>query len=598
MFWGEIRPGVDYVKERDIFAGRSERVMVALALAGEIHREDKRKTTGEPYVNHCVAVASILENWGADEDEVVAGLLHDTVEDHGSDISLEMIEELFGSRVAQLVKGVTKLGTDFETLKKVTSESLIEPGVALIKLADRLHNMLTMEGMSAASQKRNAKETLDVYAPLAESFGMWQIKNYLADVAFSYLDPRRFVEVREIIDNDPRLRFGFIEKRKQELGEIFRTYGLEVEIESQVGGYFEMAEKQRMSAIREDGRPRSFEEITDVVSLRVLVENESDLAQCYLAMGLVRMTWAERLENGRHDDFLSEPALNGYSAIHDTYKFPEGCVEVAFTTLEREKFNNWGVLCLSKEKQQEDPDASKRKVVFTPKRELIFLEPSARGIDLAYKINPLLGLKAVALRVDGEIKDLSEIVQNSSLVEIITDVHQISPRMEWLDYCSAETKRQIEMQSVKCERDEVIGRGREMLAELVLKERGVLEITDLPDDVLNKLLIDLSCWYGVESLYYKIAFGLDVEIIKKKLTDLGVVVGRYSTVRVRGENQIGVSEKLARIIAKYGGDVRRRVEIVDEQERYEMRVMITASYDARKKIEKEVAKNFGEWELV
>jgi len=597
MFWAEIRPGVDFVKESEAFLGKSDRVMMALAMAAEVHKEDRRKTTGEPYLNHCVAVASILEAWGADEDEIVAGLLHDTVEDHADDLNLDTITLYFGERVAHLVSGVTKFGSDFETLKKVTSESLIEPGVALIKLADRLHNMLTMEKMPPSSQRKNAKETLDVYAPLAESFGMWQVKNYLADIAFSYTDPRRFSEVKELIDNDPRLKADFMERETLELEQVLKGAGLNVVVEHQVGGYYELAEKQRMTVLREDGRPRSFEEITDVVSFRVLVDKEEDLADCYLAMGLLRLYYGEALEKNRHDDYLAEPAMNGYSAIHDTYKFTEGCIEIAFTTKERENFNNWGVLRLSRQTHSEDPEKFSRKVVFTPKRELVFLEPTARGIDLAYKINPLLGLKAVALRVDGEIRDLSDVVGNASLVEVITDIHQTSPRTEWLSYCNVETRRMIELQKTKSERDGVVERGKEMLAEMVLKERGVLELEDLPEGVLNKLLIDLGCWNGIESLYYKMAFGLDVEIVKKKLTDLGVVMGLYSTVRVKGENEIGVSENLARIIARNGGDVRRRVETVDEQERYEMRVLMIVGYEGKKKIEQEVGESFIEWEI-
>jgi len=598
MFLGEIRPGIQFIKEADMYSGRSEKVMTAFVLAKEIHINDTRKTTGEPYINHCVAVASILESWGADEDEVVAGLLHDTIEDHPGEISLEDISGIFGERVAQLVNGVTKLGSDFETLRKITSESLIEPGVAFIKLADRLHNMLTMKGMSEASQRKNAQETLDVYAPLAESFGMWQIKNQLADLAFAYTDPKRHSEVKRIIDNDPRLRLEFIKNTKANLEEIFLRAGLRAVVEHQVGGYYELSEKQRKSVMKDLGRPKSFEQITDVVSFRILVENAYDLDKCYLAMGLVRLEYGDMLEKGRHDDFLVEKVMNGYSAIHDTYKFPEGCVEMAFTSRDREAFNNWGLLCLPRRVLIENPERFNRKVVFTPKRELVFLEPPARGIDLAYKINPLLGLRAVALRVNGKIKDLSEVVENAGVVEVITDIHQNIPRAEWMEYCNQETRKQIEAQRSNSEREEVNNRGREMLAELVLRERGVLNIEDLPDDILGRVLMDLGCWNGVENLYYKVTFGLDIDLIKKKLIEVGVVGGRYSTVRVRGKNRIGVSELLARIIAKSGGDVRRRMEVVEENERYEMRVLMEVSYEGKKKIEQEVADNFDEWEMV
>ena len=220
----------------------NERVRYALKIAEEIHRGDIRKVSGEPYINHCVAVSSILESWGADEDECVAGLLHDTVEDHPDLINLEFIAENFGERVAFLVDGVTKLKTkageksEFETLRKVTRESLIDVGVAKLKLADRKHNMTTMEGMKPETQRRKAKETLTVYAPLAESFGMWQVKNELEDLSFRYFDPARYEEIKKRVDRDPRLNLEFLLGLEIEIEDALSDFGLEVKIEHQVGG--------------------------------------------------------------------------------------------------------------------------------------------------------------------------------------------------------------------------------------------------------------------------------------------------------------------------------------------------------------------------
>lgn len=586
-----LRPSVDFCSDRQEFAEKStEPILRALEVASEIHKDDVRKVTGEPYINHCVAVAIILENWGADEDEIIAGLLHDTLENHPEKISLQNIVEMFGERVAYLVDAVTKLkpreedGDEFETLRKVTKESFIEPGVALIKLTDRLHNMLTMEGMSEESQKRNAKETLSVYAPLAESFGLWQIKNLLQDLSFKYIDPKRYGWVKNAIDADPRLNKELLEKREREIREKLTKNGIEARVEHQVGGYWEMSEKQKKFGMRASASPNSFADITDVISFRVIVE-DGKMADCYKAMGAVRLLYKDRLMKQRHNDYLAGPAVNGYSALHDTYRFEEGDVEIAFSTKSREEFNNWGVISLSNDELRTNVEMYKRKLIFTLKKELVFMEPTATGIDVAYKLNPLLGLRAVGMKVDGRICGLDEVVPNSSVVVVIYDQEQIRPNREWLRYGNASTKRLVEQQLLVSERDEEVARGKEILLAQVLVERGVLNLRDLEAKVLDKMLMDLGCWNGLNDLYYKVAYGFDLNTVRRKLDELGIVKGRYTSIQIKGTNKIGVSTELAQLVSRFGGDARNKVEKVDDQERFTVRILLTIGYEAKKKME-------------
>ncbi len=341
-----LRPEREFAKTVEEFAvGKSERVLGALKLAEEIHKNDKRKTTGEPYINHCGAVASILESWDVDEDEVVAGLLHDTWEDHPDLISLRQIREEFGERVAFLVDGVTKLKSktgeksEFETLRKVTRESLIDPGVARIKLADRVHNMLTMEGMKPETQKKKAKETLTVYAPMAEAFGMWEVRNLLQDLSFPYFDPVKYEQIRQMVDSDVRLSTEFVEEMEFTIEEELRKHGIKAEVGHRVGGYFEVSEKQKRRGMRGGGSVSGIKEIPDVISFRVVLPN-TDLEKCYMAMGVMRMRLQESLMVSRHVDELFEKAVNGYSALKDVYVFEEGAIEICFTTAERENLIN------------------------------------------------------------------------------------------------------------------------------------------------------------------------------------------------------------------------------------------------------------------
>lgn len=602
---GNLRQGIFLEVDKEKFGvNLSIKEKAALDLAAEIHKGDVRKITGEPYVNHCIAVAMILKQWKTDEDMIVAGLLHDTWEDHPDLISLEQIKGVFGERVAHLVDGVSKFvsptgkESDFETLRKITTETLVDPGVAMIKLADRLHNMTTMRDFEEDKKLEKAKETLDVYVPLAESLGLWQVKNILADIAFSYVDSEKFNDVKRKIDGDPRLNENFIQKTEEDIRVVLKSEGIEALVEHQIGGYWELSEKQKKSAMRSDSRPKEFADITDVVSFRVIIEDGSNIGECYRAMGVVRTRYSKLLQQSRSDDYLATPAINGYSALHDTYKLNEGNIEVAFTTLEREQFNNWGVASLSAEELRADADKYKRKLIFTPKKELAVMELSATGIDVAFRLNPLLGLRAVAIKIDGKVESLEAVVPNASVVEIITEQHQTKPNAEWLKFCNKETASQIDSQLKIAEHDVEVEKGEKMLVDGVLRERGVLNIEDLDEDVVDKLLVDLGCWYGIDDLYYKVAYGLDLSLVSRKLDEMKVGRGMFTTVLIEGPNSIGVSEQVAGIISRNGGDVRSKVEKVNKEERFTIRMLLAVDYRGKKKIEEEMKMRFSSCEVI
>lgn len=591
---GEVlRPERVFARNVDEFVvGKSDRVLRAMQKAVEVHKDDKRKTTGEPYINHCVAVASILESWGVDEDEVVAGLLHDTWEDHPDLISLEYIKESFGERVAFLVDGVTKLKSktgeksEFETLRKVTRESLIDPGVARIKLADRVHNMITMEGMKPETQRKKAKETLTVYAPMAEAFGMWEVRNLLQDLSFPYFDNVKYEQIRKLVDGDVRLTTGFIGGMEEVIGGELKKYGVRAEVDHRVGGYYEIAEKQKRRGMRGGSSVSGIKEIPDVISFRVVLPNE-DLEKCYMAMGVMRMRLKEALMVSRHVDELYEKAVNGYSALKDVYVFEEGAVEICFTTREREHFNKWGF-----------ENGVGRKMVFTPKEELLFLEPNAKGIDVAYKLSPSLGMVAVAIKIDGKICPLNTVVPNVATVEVLKDLSRSEPDKDWLTFAGIETRRMIEKQLIVSERDKMIARGKEMFVNEVLVERGVLELKDLDEVLVSNLLSGLNCWHGTNDLYYKVADGMDLDRVKAIIDSLGVKVGGFTSVLIEGENAPGVAKDVAQILARYKADTRNVVERVYENDRFLIRILMKVDYKGKKKIEEELRKKYTECVVV
>jgi guanosine-3',5'-bis(diphosphate) 3'-pyrophosphohydrolase len=297
-------------------------------------------------------VTEILRQWGAGEDLRVAGLLHDAWEDHPDKISMNEIRMMFGERVAHLVYGVSGSNDDIEDPRKVAREAQTELGIVLLKCADRLHNLRTMNGFDEKKKIRKAKETLKIYVPMAESLGLWQIKNALADMAFSFANPIKYEEVKQRIDGDPRLNSEFIHGTKKWIQHILDEAGLRAIVEHQVGGYWELFEKKKKTR-------KEYRDITDVVSFRVVFDDEENLGECYRGMGIVRTKFGEAICLNRSDDFLAVPALNLYSALHDTYKLKEGNIEVAFTTKGREAFNNWGVASLSQEELQKDMEKYK-----------------------------------------------------------------------------------------------------------------------------------------------------------------------------------------------------------------------------------------------
>lgn len=599
----EVRPSFNFENKEGLESLSKEKVFSAWELAKEIHKEDVRKISGEPYFSHCVAVASILEQWGADEDEIVAGLLHDTVEDHPDLICFEVIEELYGERVAKLVDGVTQLKSregeknEFETLRKVTRESLIEPGVALIKLADRYHNMSTMEGMKPKTVIKKSRETLSVYAPLAESFGLWQIKNALQDMAFSFLEPEKYLEVKTKIDGDPRLNEKFILETEKCIREEMMKYDVAVTVEHQVGGYWTLYQKQRRLALASGSSFRQFKDITDVVSFRVIVEEEK-MEDCYKAMGIMRLKYGKMLDEKRHDDYLIRPAANGYSAIHDSYNFDEGCVELAFTTRQKENFNNIGVLSLPKEELTEHKEKYQRKLIFTPKGELVFMQPLARGIDVAYKLSPRLGMKAMEILIDGQEAKLSDVVPHAGVVEFVMDPLKQKPDKEWLEVGSEATKRVIEQQLIQSEHDEEVQRGKDKLIEGVLRERGILDLSDLTPEVVEKILLDFGCWNGIKDLYYKVAMGLDLEVVEQRLVRYGIEKGKFATVQIKGQNKIGISQTVAMIILKNGGDAMAKVERVGADGNFSIRILMQIKEKNKGEMTKELLNNFDNCEVV
>jgi GTP diphosphokinase / guanosine-3',5'-bis(diphosphate) 3'-diphosphatase len=567
----KLRPEIGFVNKVEEFLPRREKVRLALEKAIEVHEGVYRKS-GEPYVSHCVAVASILESWGLRQEDheslFCAALLHDSYED--TDYDLKNIEEDFGGKVAELVDGVSKFRSkektdkvdiDGETLKKVVMKSFIEPKVLLLKLADRLHNMRTLWAMDEEKRAPKALETLNVYVPLTESLGMWVVKTELEDLAFSYINPRKHEEIRREIDGDKRFERKFIEGVVENIEGLLERSNLQGELGIRVGGYWKSYKKREKAGMKGLSGLESFSDINDILSLRVCFESVDN---CYQFLSMLRQYFGELVDEDRADDFISiAPRDNGYKALQETIGFKEGAVEVAMMTKDMEEFNNWGVVSLLKQGERDLSDY-RLILLFTPAGDVRFLPIGANGIDFAARINRSLLANMVGVRVDGKEYDLNEALPNGVTIEILTSDNGEAIVTDSLlkNELLPGTRRVIEDLLKQREHDRLVDRGEDLM-ESVLADRGLFCLGDILgvrpgwSGKISRVLFEFGCG-DLRDLYYKFACGALTPIrLDNFLDEVGISKSGLHLVSVSlcGANRPGVLADVSEIIGSVGGDV-------------------------------------------
>ncbi len=505
----------------------------AYETAAEAHAEQKRHS-GEPYINHCVAVASILAEMRMPSDVVAAGLLHDTVED--TKVSLEDLRLKFGDVVANLVDGVTKLDSlprvsrsdhfdedgdrpevtlTQEQLSKRKKQIAIEAmrktflamnddvRVVLIKLADRVHNMRTLGFAKPEKQKRIAQETLDIYAPLANRLGIWQIKWELEDLSFRYVNPEKYKEIAEQISDRRSVREEQIGKIIENLSLILRQAGIKADISGRPKHIYSIYKKMMQKG-------KSFELVRDIRGVRLLV---ADVPACYSALGIIHNHW--RPIPGEFDDYIAAPKDNFYQSLHTAVIYDDGKpLEVQIRTLEMHQNAEYGIAAHWRYKEgasrrdpkyeqhilwlrsmmewrqdvndaQEFVDSMKTDVfedrvyVFTPKGDIIDLPAGSTPIDFAYHVHTDVGHHCRGARVDGKLVTLDYILKTGQRVEILTS-KQGGPSRDWLNSSLGLVKTQrarskIRLWFKKQDREQNLAQGRVML-EREFRRLGLDEI--------------------------------------------------------------------------------------------------------------------------
>ncbi len=445
----------------------------AYVYSAKVHQGQIRKS-GEPYLIHPLEVAGILAELRLDEASIVTGLLHDTIEDTLA--TRDEIAELFGAEVAELVDGVTKLSQfsagntkeekQAENFRKMVVAMAKDIRVLLVKLADRTHNMRTLEHMSAEKQERIARETLDIYAPLANRLGMQAVKSELEDLSFRYLKPQEYVELQDRVSSRAKERDRFVAEVIELIHDRLKENGIDAQIYGRVKHLYSIWRKMRMQDL-------PFEQIHDLIAFRVIVGN---VAQCYEALGLIHSLW--KPVPGRFKDYIAIPKPNMYQSLHTTVVGPRAeRIEIQIRTDDMHRVAEQGVAAhwrykeggrdgnkkgakdgiraadaetygwlrqlLEWQRELSDPTEFLETVkvdlfadevfVFTPKGDVKSLPRGATPLDFAYAVHSEVGHKCVGAKVNGKIVPLRYRLKNGDTVEILTSPHS-QPSKDWLTF--------------------------------------------------------------------------------------------------------------------------------------------------------------------
>ncbi|WSM16662.1 bifunctional (p)ppGpp synthetase/guanosine-3',5'-bis(diphosphate) 3'-pyrophosphohydrolase [Streptomyces sp. NBC_01717] len=521
----------------------------AYQVAERWHRGQKRKS-GDPYITHPLAVTTILAELGMDPATLMAGLLHDTVED--TEYGLDTLRRDFGDQVALLVDGVTKLdkvkfgeAAQAETVRKMVVAMAKDPRVLVIKLADRLHNMRTMRYLKREKQEKKARETLEIYAPLAHRLGMNTIKWELEDLAFAILYPKMYDEIVRLVAERAPKRDEYLAIVTDEVQADLRAARIKATVTGRPKHYYSVYQKMIV-------RGRDFAEIYDLVGIRVLVDTVRD---CYAALGTVHARWNP--VPGRFKDYIAMPKFNMYQSLHTTVIGPSGKpVELQIRTFDMHRRAEYGIAAHWKYKQEavagaskvrtdvpkntgrgqdtvndmawlrqlldwqketEDPsefldslrfDLSRNEVfVFTPKGDVIALPAGATPVDFAYAVHTEVGHRTIGARVNGRLVPLESTLDNGDLVEVFTSkAAGAGPSRDWLGFVkSPRARNKIRAWFSKERRDEAIEQGKDSIARAMRKQNLPIQRI-LTGDSLVTLAHEMR-YPDISSLYAAIGEG-------------------------------------------------------------------------------------------
>lgn len=562
----------------------------AFNLAFEAHKEQKRES-GEPYIIHPIDVSIILAELGMDTTTIVAGLLHDVIED--TDYTYEDIKNIFNEEIANLVSGVTKITKmeykskeeqQADNFRKMLLAMANDIRVIIIKLADRLHNMRTLKYMPKEKQKRISKETLDIYAPLAHRLGISKVKWELEDLCFRYLHEEEYYDLVNQIAEKRVERETYISKIIEELYEKLEESEIDSDIDGRPKHFYSIYRKMIT-------KNKSIEQIFDLTAIRILVNSVKD---CYEVLGIVHTIY--KPIPGRFKDYIAMPKPNMYQSLHTTVIGPQGkTFEIQIRTFEMHKTAEYGIAAHWKYKEGDTSDNKEKSFenklvwlrdmlewqketsdaeefmegfkinlftdeifLFTPKGVVIDLPNGATPIDFAYRIHTDIGNKCVGAKVNGKIVPLDFNLKTGQIVEIITSNNSKGPNMDWLSIAkSNQAKSKIRSWFKKAKKEENITKGKEVF-ERELKKQSVNYADIAKGESYDKFIkrYNINC---MDDLYALVGLGAVVassfiaklkeenlakdDKIKEEALNKAIEDNILKTEKKKKENNYGVTVK-------------------------------------------------------
>lgn len=502
--------------------------------AREMHEGQLRKS-GEPYLIHPLAVAEILADLGMDEDTIVAGLLHDVVED--TSYTEEELKEEFGEEVALLVDGVTKLGSlKFESKEQRQAENLRKMFLAMskdirvliIKLSDRLHNLRTINYMTENKIIDKCKETLEIYAPLASRLGIYAMKFELEDIALKYLDPEAYYNLVEKVSERKEKREEAIKQVIDEIKEALEDLRIHYDIMGRSKHFYSIYKKMKY-------QHKQLDEIFDLTAVRIIVENVRD---CYAVLGIVHTLWTPI--PGRFKDYIAMPKPNMYQSLHTTVIGDTGNpFEIQIRTYEMHKIAEYGIAAhwkykegitqdkeevklawlrqtLEWQKDMNDPKEfmetlkvdlfASQVFVFTPQGDVIELPAGSTPLDFAFKIHSDIGCKCVGAKVNGKMVTIDHTLENGNIIEIVTSPNAAGPSIDWLKIAKSSTARNKIRQWLKKEnKSDAVDKGKDLIDKYVRK-KGYDPRDVLKNSFINRALKELNL-NNSDELYTQLSHG-------------------------------------------------------------------------------------------
>ncbi|MBQ2456398.1 MAG: bifunctional (p)ppGpp synthetase/guanosine-3',5'-bis(diphosphate) 3'-pyrophosphohydrolase, partial [Firmicutes bacterium] len=526
----------DYVQSLlDINPSYDEELLEkAYSWATEYHKDQKRRS-GEPYIIHPKAVGVILAEIGMDEKALCAGLLHDVVEDTAC--TLDMLEKEFGSEVAMLVDGVTKLtNLEFESKEERQAENIRKMFLAMskdirilvIKLCDRLHNLRTIQFMPPHKIREKCQETLDIYAPLAARLGMYAFKFEMEDIAFKNLEPEAYARLDAEMHARNEERSEVIKIIVEEVKKLLSDLGIKFEVYGRSKHYYSIYKKMTY-------QHKSLDEIFDLTAVRIIVDSVKD---CYGVLGAVHTRW--KPIPGRFKDYIAMPKPNNYQSLHTTVIGDNGNpFEIQIRTQEMHRVAEYGIAAHWKYKegivkedeegklawlrqtlewQQEVSDSkdfvdtlkmdlfSNQVFVFTPKGDVVELPAGSTPLDFAFKIHTAIGYKCVGAKVNGKMVTIDYELQNGEIVDIVTSANSKGPSIDWLKIVKTNSaKNKIRQYLKKENKSGNAEKGKELL-EKTVKKKGLDQKEVLQNQYLLKAAKAMS-YTNLEDLYNAVSYG-------------------------------------------------------------------------------------------